>query len=161
MRECMTKAVEKLESTGWSKDSIRGIGPSSPLLASLGGSDSYSGITNQRETTLCWSRSTGKPLCNAMVWTDTRTGGLVRAYEKKLDEEGIDIDEEDEETGRAAHLGTGRAEAAFTNVGKVVEDPEGVVGTVGKVMEGLGFAGRGKDGTSKKRRKGKEGLIDM
>ena len=31
------------------------------------------GITNQRETTLAWSRSTGKPFCNAIVWQDTRT----------------------------------------------------------------------------------------
>lgn len=34
------------------------------------------GITNQRETTLVWSRSTGKPLCNAVVWLDTRTSEL-------------------------------------------------------------------------------------
>ena len=26
------------------------------------------GITNQRETTLVWSRKTGKPVCNAIVW---------------------------------------------------------------------------------------------
>ncbi len=31
------------------------------------------GITNQRETTLVWSRSTGEPLCNAIVWQDRRT----------------------------------------------------------------------------------------
>ncbi len=31
------------------------------------------GITNQRETTLAWSRSTGKPFYNAIVWQDTRT----------------------------------------------------------------------------------------
>ena len=31
------------------------------------------GITNQRETTLAWSKSTGKPLHNALVWQDTRT----------------------------------------------------------------------------------------
>src|SRR5438128_2229420 len=33
------------------------------------------GITNQRETTLLWERSTGKPLHNAIVWQDTRTDG--------------------------------------------------------------------------------------
>lgn len=31
------------------------------------------GITNQRETTLLWDRSTGRPLCNAIVWQDRRT----------------------------------------------------------------------------------------
>lgn len=31
------------------------------------------GITNQRETTLLWQRSTGKPIYNAIVWQDTRT----------------------------------------------------------------------------------------
>jgi glycerol kinase len=31
------------------------------------------GITNQRETTLAWSKSTGEPLHNALVWQDTRT----------------------------------------------------------------------------------------
>jgi glycerol kinase len=36
------------------------------------------GITNQRETTVVWDRSTGEPIHNALVWQDTRTGGLVR-----------------------------------------------------------------------------------
>jgi glycerol kinase len=36
------------------------------------------GITNQRETTVVWDRSTGEPIYNAIVWQDTRTGGLVR-----------------------------------------------------------------------------------
>jgi glycerol kinase len=31
------------------------------------------GIANQRETTVVWDRRTGKPLCNAIVWQDTRT----------------------------------------------------------------------------------------
>ncbi len=31
------------------------------------------GITNQRETIVCWSKSTGAPLANAIVWQDTRT----------------------------------------------------------------------------------------
>jgi len=44
------------------------------------------GITNQRETTLLWDRSTGKPVHNAIVWQDRRTAercaelpaGLIR-----------------------------------------------------------------------------------
>ncbi len=35
------------------------------------------GITNQRETTVVWDRRTGKPVCNAIVWQDTRTAPLV------------------------------------------------------------------------------------
>jgi len=31
------------------------------------------GITNQRETTLAWRKSTGEHLHNAIVWQDTRT----------------------------------------------------------------------------------------
>jgi glycerol kinase len=31
------------------------------------------GITNQRETTLVWNRTTGRPVCNAIVWQDRRT----------------------------------------------------------------------------------------
>src|SRR4051812_48407053 len=34
------------------------------------------GITNQRETAVLWDRRTGKPLCNAVVWQDTRTKDL-------------------------------------------------------------------------------------
>jgi glycerol kinase len=31
------------------------------------------GVTNQRETTVVWDRSTGEPVYNAIVWQDTRT----------------------------------------------------------------------------------------
>ena len=31
------------------------------------------GVTNQRETTVVWDRSTGQPVHNAIVWQDTRT----------------------------------------------------------------------------------------
>ena len=31
------------------------------------------GITNQRETTIVWDRSTGEPIANAIVWQDRRT----------------------------------------------------------------------------------------
>jgi glycerol kinase len=35
------------------------------------------GVTNQRETTVVWDRRTGKPICNAIVWQDTRTNGII------------------------------------------------------------------------------------
>jgi glycerol kinase len=33
------------------------------------------GITNQRETTIVWDRTTGQPVTNAIVWQDRRTAG--------------------------------------------------------------------------------------
>jgi glycerol kinase len=37
------------------------------------------GITNQRETTVLWDRTTGKPLHNAIVWQDRRTAPMCEA----------------------------------------------------------------------------------
>jgi glycerol kinase len=34
------------------------------------------GVTNQRETTVVWDKSNGKPFCNAIVWQDTRTKSI-------------------------------------------------------------------------------------
>jgi glycerol kinase len=34
------------------------------------------GITNQRETTVVWDRTTGEPIYNAIVWQDTRTQAI-------------------------------------------------------------------------------------
>ncbi|RMB57110.1 glycerol kinase [Dokdonia sinensis] len=34
------------------------------------------GITNQRETTVVWDKTTGKPIYNAIVWLDKRTKGI-------------------------------------------------------------------------------------
>jgi glycerol kinase len=36
------------------------------------------GVTNQRETTVVWCKQTGRPLCNAIVWMDTRTSALCK-----------------------------------------------------------------------------------
>ena len=36
------------------------------------------GITNQRETTLIWDRSTGKPIDRAIVWQDRRTADVCQ-----------------------------------------------------------------------------------
>ncbi|HTQ86031.1 MAG TPA: glycerol kinase GlpK [Candidatus Solibacter sp.] len=35
------------------------------------------GITNQRETTILWNRGTGRAICNALVWQDTRVEDAV------------------------------------------------------------------------------------
>ncbi|MEM7763400.1 MAG: glycerol kinase GlpK [Pseudomonadota bacterium] len=36
------------------------------------------GITNQRETTVVWDKSTGEPIANAIVWQDRRTAAICR-----------------------------------------------------------------------------------
>ncbi len=38
------------------------------------------GITNQRETTVVWNKKTGRPLCNAIVWQDTRVSSSVAEF---------------------------------------------------------------------------------
>ena len=38
------------------------------------------GITNQRETTVVWNRHSGVPVCNAIVWQDTRVTEYVTRY---------------------------------------------------------------------------------
>jgi glycerol kinase len=40
------------------------------------------GITNQRETTLVWDKTTGKPVYNAIVWQDTRTDTICNELAK-------------------------------------------------------------------------------
>ena len=38
------------------------------------------GVTNQRETTLVWSKTTGKAVYNAIVWQDTRVADAVAEF---------------------------------------------------------------------------------
>lgn len=41
------------------------------------------GITNQRETTVVWDKTTGEPVYNAIVWQDKRTAPLCEAMKAK------------------------------------------------------------------------------
>ncbi len=41
------------------------------------------GITNQRETVVLWDKNTARPLCNAIVWQDTRVEGMVSDFAKQ------------------------------------------------------------------------------
>ena len=41
------------------------------------------GITNQRETVILWDKKTGRALCNAIVWQDTRVEGMVADFAKQ------------------------------------------------------------------------------
>ncbi|KAL1809732.1 hypothetical protein ACET3Z_026722 [Daucus carota] len=68
-RICMTKAIEKATADGHNVEKgLKAIG-----------------ITNQRETTVIWSKSTGAPLHNAIVWMDVRTSSICRRLEKELE----------------------------------------------------------------------------
>ncbi|KAG8043679.1 hypothetical protein GUJ93_ZPchr0458g22574 [Zizania palustris] len=65
---CMAKALEKATADGYNVDAgLKAIG-----------------ITNQRETTVMWSKSTGLPLYNAIVWMDARTSPICRRLESEL-----------------------------------------------------------------------------
>ncbi|MTE22049.1 glycerol kinase GlpK [Streptomyces sp. TRM43335] len=61
----------------WSK--VQAVVAGALAKAGLRGRDLAAlGITNQRETTVLWDRSTGRPVHNAIVWQDTRTSTLCR-----------------------------------------------------------------------------------
>jgi glycerol kinase len=67
------------------------------VLAKVGaGNVSAIGITNQRETTVLWDRTTGKPVYNAIVWQDRRTrdrcGELMPAAKQIRKKTGLFVD---------------------------------------------------------------------
>ncbi|KAG6896529.1 hypothetical protein C0992_007663 [Termitomyces sp. T32_za158] len=72
---CIATAIQDMVSAGWAHDSVKVIG-----------------VTNQRETTVAWSRKTGKPLCRAIVWADSRTKHVVAHYEQQLENTGIQVE---------------------------------------------------------------------
>ena len=45
------------------------------------------GITNQRETTVAWDVTTGRPLHNAIVWQDTRTADYLATFSQQIRDE--------------------------------------------------------------------------
>src|SRR4029077_17123704 len=51
------------------RSAMRNAGASAKDIAAIG-------ITNQRETTIVWHRTTGRPVHRAIVWQDRRTAGL-------------------------------------------------------------------------------------
>lgn len=62
VRICIAKALDKATAEGYNIDcGLKAIG-----------------ITNQRETSVIWSKSTGLPLYNAIVWMDARTSSICR-----------------------------------------------------------------------------------
>ena len=53
------------------------------LLDRQGSDPAGIGITNQRETTLIWDRTTSRPLAPAIVWQDRRTAGICRELKER------------------------------------------------------------------------------
>ncbi|CAJ2656314.1 unnamed protein product [Trifolium pratense] len=68
VKVCVTKAVDKAIADGFN----------------VSGGLKAIGVTNQRETTLVWSKSTGTPLHPAIVWMDVRTSSVCRRLETEL-----------------------------------------------------------------------------
>ncbi len=64
-----------------------GVAAEALTKANIGAADVAAiGITNQRETTVVWDRTTGQPICNAIVWQDRRTASICdRLRARKLD----------------------------------------------------------------------------
>ncbi|NVO24558.1 glycerol kinase GlpK [Donghicola mangrovi] len=56
---------------GTAREVIERAGISATQIAAIG-------ITNQRETTLVWDKTTGQPVYNAIVWQDRRTADYCR-----------------------------------------------------------------------------------
>ncbi|KAI1241544.1 hypothetical protein IHE44_0005019 [Lamprotornis superbus] len=65
--ECVEKTCEKMKQLNINIANIRAIG-----------------VTNQRETTVVWDKTTGEPLYNAIVWLDLRTQSTVERLLKKV-----------------------------------------------------------------------------
>ncbi len=63
------------------REALRQAGIDASELASIG-------ITNQRETTLLWHRSTGVPIHRAIVWQDRRTSALCQQIGEQLEARG-------------------------------------------------------------------------
>jgi glycerol kinase len=87
------RAVAKLEEAGYGRSSVKVIGesPFTRLLKFRAPIVQWKGVTNQRETTVVWSRKTGKPLSRAIVWDDSRTRGVVAHYTHVLKTQGIEV----------------------------------------------------------------------
>ncbi len=79
-RSQIETAAEAIATAGLSREDISAVG-----------------VTNQRETTIIWDRSTGRPIHNAIVWQDRRTSEMcaqIRASHEDAirDKTGLEVD---------------------------------------------------------------------
>ncbi|SCZ96498.1 BZ3500_MvSof-1268-A1-R1_Chr8-2g10237 [Microbotryum saponariae] len=63
---CIVQTLKEFQELGYKQSMIKGVG-----------------IAVQRETTLVWDRTTGKPLHNAIAWPDARNAATVRALKER------------------------------------------------------------------------------
>jgi len=70
--DSIKNAMAKFESHGFTKDNLVSIG-----------------VTNQRETSVLWDKTTGQPLHRAIVWNDMRTQemckNVIQEYDNNID----------------------------------------------------------------------------
>ncbi|SGY89646.1 BQ5605_C039g11761 [Microbotryum silenes-dioicae] len=63
---CIVQTLKEFQGLGYKQSMIKGVG-----------------IAVQRETTVVWDRTTGKPLHNAIAWPDARNAATVRALKER------------------------------------------------------------------------------
>ena len=74
---CIAKTMEELVEFGLDLTSASGPGNNGSLIKAVG-------ITNQRETTVCWNDRTGRLYYNAIVWDDTRSAASADAVMSEI-----------------------------------------------------------------------------
>jgi glycerol kinase len=103
------------------------VGTTAELIASLQEPVAAIGITDQRETVVAWSRSTGKPLHRAIVWQDRRGAArcdeLAEAGHLPLvrDRTGLVLD---------PYFSASKIEWLFRDGGVDPDDPDLALGTI-------------------------------
>src|SRR5690625_2668406 len=65
-QQCLRLCQQVLQKAGITAEQVAGLG-----------------ITNQRETTVLWDRSTGEPVARAIVWQDRRTAEWCQALKQE------------------------------------------------------------------------------
>jgi len=82
------------------------------------------GITNQRETFVCWNKHTGKPYHNAIVWSDSRTKEICQRILKRVG----DINHFKNKTGLpiATYFSAFKAKWMMENVPEIKKDLKNV-----------------------------------
>ena len=61
------------------RECVQKLGSADADMAAIAPNIAAIGITNQRETTMLWSRETGRPVAPAIVWQDRRTTARCEA----------------------------------------------------------------------------------
>lgn len=103
------------------------VGTSAELIASLGRPVAAIGITDQRETIVAWSRSTGRPLHRAIVWQDRR--GAARC-EQLIDDGHLPAVRERTGLVLDPYFSATKIEWLFGEGGVDPSDPDLAIGTI-------------------------------